>query len=98
VPGPTDVPNNPTARKNVTMTGCVRTSTGWSASGSAANSHGSATTYAITVSFTTSGHTVINHAETKISVPADGHKPWKVSAAFTAPPDTTCVLRGVATV
>ena len=97
MPGPTDVPNDPAARKNVAMTDCVRTPTGWSASGTAANSHGDTTTYSIAVSFTTAGHTVINHAETTIAVPAKGHKTWKVSAAFVAPPDTTCVLRGVAT-
>lgn len=93
---PTDVPNKPSARKNVTMTSCTKTAGGWSAGGTATNSANASRTYTITVFFTTTGGTVIAHGDTKATVEPGAQSTWMVKATFAAAETTRCVLRGVA--
>src|ERR1700760_378725 len=49
--GSATVPNDPALRKNVTLTACTKTSTGYSAGGSATNSGTKKQTYVVTVFF-----------------------------------------------
>ena len=94
---PTDVPNDPDARPDVAIDTCQATDTGWSASGTATNPAATATTYTITVFFTTDAGTVIGFADMTAEVAASKTGHWTVAAEFGAPASTLCVLRGVAT-
>ena len=93
---PTNVPNKPAARKNVTLTSCAKTTDGWSAGGTATNSQTSSRTFTITVFFVTTGGTVIGHADTQATVAAGSKSDWSAKSTFTPADTTLCVLRGVA--
>ena len=101
-PGPTttavpvNVANQDSVRKNVTMQNCSSSPGGWSAGGIVNNPSGSATTYVITIFFTSTGATDLASAST--SVPLGAHKStlWSAKATFAAPSQVLCVLRGVA--
>jgi hypothetical protein len=94
-PLPSDVPNTADARTNVQLTTCEATSDGWRAAGTVTNPGKSKVDYTITVFFTTAKATVIDSAQTKVSLDPGDKKKWSASKQFTAPPDTLCVLRGV---
>ncbi|WP_093420289.1 hypothetical protein [Saccharopolyspora flava] len=91
---PVDVPNNPEVRRNVQLARCEKTETGWRAAGTARNPGQRASTYAVTVFFTTDTATVIGTGAARVDVPAGGKTDWEVAADFTAPDKTLCVLRG----
>lgn len=94
---PTKVPNEPAARKNVRITDCARTDTGWKAAGTAANPGKKKTTYKITVFFTTEKATVLQTADTKVTVEPGKSAEWKAEKKFTPADKTLCALRGVGT-
>jgi hypothetical protein len=77
------------------MSTCKATSGGWAAGGSVTNSGSKKADYTITVFFTTAAATVIESAQTRVSVKPGAKRAWTASKRFTAPPKTLCVLRGV---
>jgi hypothetical protein len=92
---PSAVPNDTTARKNVTISSCKATKDGWQADGTATNPGNKQTDYTVTVFFTTTGGTVIGTGQSKVTVKPGAQQAWTISSTFHAPPDTRCVLRGV---
>lgn len=93
---PTKVANVPSLRRNVVISSCAKTESGWAASGTANNPGSADKTYTITIFFATAGGTVIGTGHTDVAVPAGGTKQWKAEQSFHAAPETQCVLRGVA--
>ncbi|MBF4514134.1 hypothetical protein ITJ66_16735 [Plantibacter sp. VKM Ac-2885] len=93
---PSDVPNDPDLRKHVTAGSCTSTDDGWSMSGAIENPGKKTAEYTLTVFFATSGATVLATADTVVKVEAGETKSWRADATFSAPPETRCVLRGVA--
>ena len=93
---PTKVPNTPSLRKNVVITSCAKTDTGWAASGTVNNPGTTDKTYSITIFFATNHGTVIGTSHTDVPVSAGASKQWKAEDSFHAAPETQCVLRGVA--
>ena len=94
-PLPTDVPNSVDARTHVALTTCKAVTDGWEASGTVTNPAKSKVDYTITVFFTTSQATVIDSAQTTVSLEPGDKKTWVATKKFTAPAQTLCVLRGV---
>lgn len=92
---PSSVANEADLRKQVTISACEKTAEGWQAAGTAANPGATASTYEVTVFFTTASATVIHWAQAKVDVQGGGSATWSLDEKFTAPPDTRCVLRGV---
>jgi len=92
---PSDVPNDAGARANVTMTSCTSIKGGWRAGGTVTNPGTKTVEYTITVFFTTTAATVIDSAQSKISVAAGSKKSWNASKKFGAAAKMLCVLRGV---
>jgi hypothetical protein len=92
---PTDVPNDANARTNVTMNSCNSIKGGWSAAGTVTNPGPKTVEYTITVFFTTTAATVIDSAQSKVSVAAGSKKNWNASKKFGAAAKMLCVLRGV---
>jgi hypothetical protein len=92
---PTTVPNKADLRKNVAISSCEAVEGGWAASGTASNPGKNATSYTITIFFTTDQATVISTGQTTVQVQPDGKQSWSVNQKFTAPAHTLCVLRGV---
>lgn len=93
---PTKVANVPGLRRNVVISSCAKTESGWAASGTANNPGSADKTYTITIFFATAGGTVIGTSHADVAVPAGGTKQWKAEQSFHAAPETQCVLRGVA--
>ncbi len=79
------------ARPDVAIDTCQATDTGWSASGTATNPAATATTYTITVFFTTDAGTVIGFADMTAEVAASKTGHWTVAAEFGAPASTLCI-------
>lgn len=94
-PIPTDVPNAVEARSNVVMTSCKAAPGGWQASGTVSNPGKTTVDYTITVFFTTTKATVIDSAQTKVSVDPGAKKSWSAIKKFGAASQMLCVLRGV---
>lgn len=92
---PTDVPNVPELRTNVTIESCEGADAGWKAAGTAANTGAEDVDYTITVFFTTDGGTVIGTGDTTVSVAPGASEAWEITAELTPAPTTLCVLRGV---
>jgi hypothetical protein len=92
---PTDVPNTPALRQNVTIDTCAAADGGWKAVGTAKNPGDKDATYAISVFFTTDHGTVLGTGATKVTVPAGKSGNWTVAAELTPAEKTVCVLRGV---
>jgi hypothetical protein len=92
---PTSVPNEVALRADVGMSSCAPHAGGWMATGSARNPRTKATTYKITVFFTSSRATVIGTARASVRVPPGGNRRWTASSAFHPAKPTLCVLRGV---
>jgi hypothetical protein len=92
---PTDVPNSVEARSSVAMTSCEAAPGGWAAAGTVTNSGKTAVDYTITVFFTTTKATVIDSAQTKVSVDPGSKKSWTATKKFGAASQMLCVLRGV---
>jgi hypothetical protein len=93
---PTAVPNDVTARAAVRVTGCAASTGGWTAGGTVTNPGKKAKSYTITVFFTTASATVIDTAETKLTVAAGQESKWSATKRFVTAPGMLCVLRGVA--
>lgn len=91
---PTDIPNDPETRANAELDECVATENGWQASGTMSNPGDEETTTVITVFFTTDKATVVGTAQTSVTVEPGDQQDWTAEAAFTAPAQTLCVLRG----
>ncbi len=94
---PANVPNQDNVRKNVLLKNCASSPGGWSAGGVVNNPSASATTYKITIFFTSTGATDLASGSTSVPVSAHGSELWSVQAKFAAPSQVLCVLRGVAT-
>lgn len=94
---PANVANQDNVRKNVLLKNCAASPGGWSAGGVLNNPTGSATTYKITIFFTSTGATDLASGTTSVPVGAHGSELWSVQAKFAAPSQVLCVLRGVAT-
>ena len=94
---PANVPNQDAVRKNVILKNCASSPGGWSAGGVVNNPSGSATTYKITIFFTSTGATDLASGSTSVPLNAHGSELWSVKATFAAPSQVLCVLRGVAT-
>ena len=94
-PIPTDVPNAVEARSTVVMTSCKAAPGGWQASGTVSNPGTTTVDYTITVFFTTAKATVIDSAQTKVSVDPGAKKSWSAIKKFGAASQMLCVLRGV---
>jgi hypothetical protein len=92
---PSSVPNDPAARKAVAMSGCSATDGGWRAAGTAKNGGDAPRSYHLTVFFTTATATVLATGTTTVDVDPGATADWTVSARFTAPSGTLCVLTGV---
>lgn len=95
LPAATDIPNSVVRRRQMTLTACRSAPGGWEASGTAVNPKAAATTYVVTVFFTTTKGTVIGYARTAVRTPGHGRAAWRATGRFTAPATTLCVLRGV---
>lgn len=93
VPG--SVPNQPSVRKDVTMSNCAASPGGWSAGGTVRNTLDKTATYTITVFFTNTGYTDLAYGVTKVPLDAGKSTIWSVKATFAAPRSVLCVLRGV---
>ena len=92
---PTNIPNDTAARATVQLSTCSKTTDGWKAAGDIANPGKASVTRTITVFFTTSTATVIQTAQTKVTVEPGQKVSWSTNPTFTAPAGTLCVLRGV---
>jgi len=92
---PAAVPNKTALRADVAMSSCSPHAGGWMASGSARNPRKKATTYKITVFFTSNQATVIGTARTSVRVPPGGTEHWTATSKFHPAKPTLCVLRGV---
>jgi len=94
----TPVPNDPAQRKNAALTSCQKGADGWTASGTAKNPDtAKVLTYLVTVSFATTGGTVLDRASTTISVRPGATATWQITGAQDfADQDLRCILRGVA--
>ena len=94
---PTKIDNVVADRKNVTLTSCLSTQGGWSASGVAVNHGGSSTSYKVTVYFTDQEATVLGTGVSTVSVAPGRVSRWRIAAHLVAQPGgTRCVLVGVA--
>lgn len=87
--------NNDKLRPDVITNSCVASAGGWSASGRIHSTQKDQHLFILTVYFTNAHSTVLGAGKTSISVKAAGTKPWKITAKFSAPPGTLCVLVGV---
>ena len=93
---PTSVPNDITARRNVTIRSCAAAPGGWAAAGTASNPTTSHVTYRITIFFTTSQATVEGFGATTVAVGPAQTSSWTVTADIpVVDARSQCVLRGV---
>ncbi len=93
---PTSVPNDITARRNVTIRSCAAAPGGWTAAGTASNPTTSQVTYRITIFFTSSHATVEGFGATTVTVGTGQVSSWTVTTDISVPdPRSQCVLRGV---
>jgi hypothetical protein len=95
LPDPSQITNSVRLRRQVQITSCVSTPTGWKAVGSAVNPAAKQIQLKITVFFTTTAATVLDYAQTKVSIPAGKTREWTAAARFRPEPTMRCVLRGV---
>lgn len=93
---PKSIPNDPKVRKYVVLSECAPIAGGWRASGTVTNPGKSPVSYAVTVSFTTKGATVIGVSQTDLTVAPGKTTSWSVTKKLKAADSTRCVLRGVA--
>lgn len=93
---PTKIDNVIADRKNVTLTSCLSTQGGWSASGVAVNHGGSETSYKVTVYFTDQEATVLGTGVTTVTVTPGQVTRWRIATHLVAQPGgTRCILVGV---
>lgn len=92
---PTDVPNTVEARKQVQLSTCAGSGTQWKAAGTIKNTTDTKKDYRITVFFTTPTATVIDSAQTTVSLGAGASGKWTAAKDFTTGGKLLCVLRGV---
>ena len=93
---PAEVPNDATDRLDVILSTCEATADGWMAGGTVLNPGEAEATYEISIFFTTGSGTVIEYGTGRTVVGGGATADWTVSVDFVAPPETTCVVRGVA--
>lgn len=94
---PSNPPDDPMLRENVTIGTCEAGDGGWTASGVAKNPGKEDVEFTITIFFTTESATVLESAQQKVKVKAGGEEKWTATKKFTAPPVVKCVLRAVGT-
>jgi hypothetical protein len=93
---PTAVPNDPTLRKDVTLTSCESATGGWQAGGKIVNHSSGARKYRIEVFFTAPTTTVLGTGAISVHVDAGASTTWKVANdKFTPTKPTICVVSGV---
>lgn len=92
---PVPIQNNAQIRSQAVITSCKATDGGWTAFGTASNPAAETHKYLLTVYFTNSAATVIGSGTTSETVPSKASGTWSVTANFTAPSTTKCVLVGV---
>lgn len=92
---PADVPNSVEARKQVQLSTCTGSGTQWKAAGTIKNTTDTAKDYRITVFFTTPTATVVDSAQTTVSLDAGASGKWVAGKDFTTGGTLLCVLRGV---
>lgn len=92
---PTDVPNTPALRQNVSVASCENADGGWKAGGTAKNPSDQPVDLTISIFFTTDKGTVLGTGSTKVGVKPGDTAQWTVKAPLTPAPTTVCVLRGV---
>ena len=93
---PASVPDQDRVRPDVDLINCTPTEGGWSAGGTVKNSLHHATTYLITVFFTSAQATDLAAATTSVHLLVGQAKLWSTQASFPAPAQVLCLLRGVA--
>lgn len=81
--------------KTVTMSSCEAAPGGWKAAGTIHNTTGKAHGYQILVYFTTDQATVIDSADTTVSVATGQSATWHASAKFKTAPKMRCVIVSV---
>lgn len=94
---PTQVPNNPSVRQEVSVTSCADSPGGWEAGGTVTNRLNHTATFKITVFFTNSGATDLAFGSISETVGSGKAMTWLTKATFSAPTTVLCVLRGVDT-
>lgn len=94
-PLPSAIPNNPRLRHSITITGCSAIPGGWKASGTAVNTGSAPISYKITIFFTTPHSTVIDYADTSVTVAPGKKGTWTAQQKFATVPGMICALRGV---
>ena len=92
---PTSVPNDPARRADVTLAHCAAAPGGWAAGGTIQNPRTKASTYRITVFFTTTSATVVGVGKASVHVSGGASQAWQAVGHFHPPAKTLCVLRGV---
>jgi hypothetical protein len=92
---PTAVPNTVEARKQVQLSTCTGSGTQWKAAGTIKNTTDTKKDYRITVFFTTPTATVVDSAQTTVSLDAGASGKWTAAKEFTTGGKLLCVLRGV---
>ena len=92
---PTEVPNTPALRRNVTVSTCEKVDGGWKAEGSAMNDTDDPVDLTVTIFFTSDRGTVLGTGDTKVSVKPKSSADWAVTSKLTPTEKTLCVLRGV---
>jgi len=92
---PTEVPNTPALRRNVTVSTCEKADDGWKAAGTAKNDTDDPVELTVTVFFTTDKGTVLGTGDTKVAVKPQSSADWTVTSKLTPTAKTVCVLRGV---
>jgi len=87
--------NNAMLRADVSITSCVASTGGWTATGAIHNTEKSGHAFVITVYFTDPQSTVLAGGKTSVPVRRGGTATWHVTAKFAAMPGTRCVVVGV---
>lgn len=95
---PTDIENDPVARKSVRLDRCEGTADGWTAAGKIHNTGDQAKEFSITVFFTNTSGTTQAMGKTSVEVGAGAAEEWSAPSTFDAPETTLCVIRGVSAV
>jgi hypothetical protein len=92
---PVSVPDDPRVRPDVQLINCGSTIDGWSAGGIVQNSLDRPVTMVITVFFTSTQASDLAASTTTVPLAKGQSKLWSTQAAFAAPSQVLCVLRGV---
>ncbi|MDR1833409.1 MAG: hypothetical protein LBQ92_01970 [Propionibacteriaceae bacterium] len=91
---PATIKNDVEWRQNATMSVCEQADGGWRAAGSINNPESGAKDVTVVVTFTNDKATVLDRAQTTVTVDAGGEADWEVNAPV-SDDGVNCVLRGV---